>query len=50
MLSLLKPSAESIHRFLMGQVKLNFSYAAVGASAETPPAGSVVDHNRTLPS
>src|ERR1700733_3912100 len=46
MLSLRKPSAESIHRFLAGQAKLPFTYSAVGATAGTPPAGFVVDHTR----
>jgi uncharacterized protein (UPF0548 family) len=46
MLSLRKPSAESIDRFLKAQAKLPFTYAAVGATAETPPAGYVVDHTR----
>jgi uncharacterized protein (UPF0548 family) len=46
MLSLRKPSAESIHRYLKAQAQLPFSYAAVGATAETPPAGYAVDHTR----
>ena len=46
MLSLRKPSAESIRRFLTAQAKLPFTYAAVGATAETPPAGYVVDRTR----
>ena len=46
MLSLRKPSAESMRRFLAAQAKLPFSYAAVGATAETPPAGYVVDRTR----
>ncbi len=46
MLSLRKPSAESIRRFLTGQVKLPYTYAAVGATAKTPPAGFVVDRTR----
>ncbi len=46
MLSLLKPSAESIRRFLTEQSLLDFSYSAVGATATTPPAGYVVDHTR----
>ena len=46
MLSLRKPSAESIRPFLEAQAKLPFSYAAVGATAETPPAGYSVDHTR----
>lgn len=46
MLSLRKPSDESIRRFLTEQAVLNFSYSAVGATATTPPAGFVVDRTR----
>lgn len=46
MLSLRKPSAESVRRFLTGQVKLPYTYAPVGATAKTPPAGFVVDRTR----
>ena len=46
MLSLRKPSVESIRPFLAAQAKLPFTYAAVGATAETPPAGYVVDRTR----
>ena len=46
MLSLRKPSAESIRRFLAKQAVLDFSYSAVGATATTPPAGYVVDRTR----
>jgi uncharacterized protein (UPF0548 family) len=46
MLSLRKPSAESIRPFLAAQAKLPFTYPAVGATATTPPAGFVVDHTR----
>jgi uncharacterized protein (UPF0548 family) len=46
MLSLRKPSAESIHPFLAAQSKLPFTYAAVGATAKTPPAGYAVDRTR----
>lgn len=46
MLSLRKPSTESIRPFLAAQAKLPFTYSAVGATAETPPAGFVVDHTR----
>lgn len=46
MLSLRKPSAESIRRFLTEQAVLDFSYSAVGATATTPPAGYVVDRTR----
>ena len=46
MLSLRKPSAESIRPFLAAQANLPFTYSAVGATAKTPPAGYVVDHTR----
>ena len=46
MLSLRKPSVESIRPFLTAQAKLPFTYSAVGATAGTPPAGHVVDHTR----
>ena len=46
MLSLRKPTAESIRPFLEAQAKLPFTYSAVGATATTPPAGYVVDHTR----
>lgn len=47
MLWLRKPSAEEIHEFMRVQAPLGFTYAAVGATADTPPAGYVVDHTRT---
>ena len=46
MLSLRKPSAESLRRFLTEQAVLDFSYSAVGATATTPPAGYAVDRTR----
>ena len=46
MLSLRKPSVDVMRRFLAGQAKLPFTYEAVGATAETPPAGYVVDRTR----
>jgi len=46
MLSLRKPPAESIRRFLTAQANLPFTYSAVGATAQTPPIGYVVDHTR----
>lgn len=46
MISLRKPSAESIRRFLMKQALLNYSYSALGATATTPPTGYVVDRTR----
>jgi len=45
-LSLRKPSADSIRRILAAQANLPFSYAAVGATARTAPAGFVVDRTR----
>ena len=48
MLSLRKPSVESIRRFLTTQAMLPFSYAPVGATAATPPRAHVVDHTRVL--
>ena len=46
MLSLRKPSAETVRRFLTEQAKLDFSYSAVGATANQLPAGFVVDRTR----
>jgi uncharacterized protein (UPF0548 family) len=46
MLSLRKPSADSIRGFLATQSTLDFSYSAVGATAQQPPAGYVVDRTR----
>jgi uncharacterized protein (UPF0548 family) len=46
LLSLRKPSAETIRRFISEQAKLDFSYSAVGSTAGKPPAGFVVDHTR----
>jgi uncharacterized protein (UPF0548 family) len=46
MLSLRKPSAEAIRRFLDQQGELHLTYHAVGATATTPPAGFAVDHTR----
>lgn len=46
MLSLRKPSADSMRRFLTVQSELPFTYEAVGASAQTPPVGYVVDRTR----
>ena len=39
-----KPSAEFIRRFLTAQSGLDFTYSAVGATENQPPAGHVVDH------
>ena len=46
MLSLRKPSADALRRFLAAQRELPFTYEAVGATAWTPPAGYVVDRTR----
>jgi uncharacterized protein (UPF0548 family) len=46
MLSLRKPSADALRRFLAAQRELPFTYEAMGATAETPPAGYVVDRTR----
>jgi uncharacterized protein (UPF0548 family) len=46
MWSLRKPAAEFIRRFLTEQARLDFSYPAVGATADQPPAGFVVDRTR----
>ncbi len=45
-LSLHKPSSETLRQFLAEQAALNFSYSAVGATADTLPAGYVVDRTR----
>ena len=46
MFSLRKPDAESTRRFLTAQAKLDFSYAAIGATGNQLPAGFVVDRTR----
>ena len=46
MLSLQKPSAASIQRFVAKQTKLPYTYSAVGATARTLPTGFVVDRTR----
>ncbi len=46
MLSLRKPSPQTIRRFLTEQAVLDFSYSAVGATAVTPPANYSVDRTR----
>jgi uncharacterized protein (UPF0548 family) len=45
-ISLRKPSTETIRRFLDGQRNLDFSYPFVGATTTSPPAGFAVDHTR----
>lgn len=46
MLSLRKPSADSLRQLVAKQAGLPFSYSAVGATAERPPPGYVVDRTR----
>ena len=46
MLSLRKPSADTIRRFLNAQVASEFTYSSVGATATHPPAGFLVVHTR----
>lgn len=46
MLFLRRPAAEMIRAFLAAQARLDLTYAAVGATAATPPPGYVVDHTR----
>ena len=46
MVSLRRPSTETIREFLASQSKLGFTYSAVGATATVPPAGYDVDHTR----
>jgi uncharacterized protein (UPF0548 family) len=46
MFSIRKPSVETVRRFFDRQKTLDFSYAEVGASRETPPVGYDFDHHR----
>ena len=46
MVSLRRPSTETIRGFLTVQSKLGFTHTAVGATASLPPADYVVDHTR----
>ena len=46
MISLRRPSTDTIRAFLASQAKLDFTYTAVGATGAEPPAGYVVDHTR----
>jgi len=46
MVSLRRPSTETIREFLTSQSKLDFTYKAIGATASLPPSGYVVDHTR----
>jgi uncharacterized protein (UPF0548 family) len=41
-----KPSEEFIQRFIDAQRNLPFSYAEIGATKSSPPAGYTIDHNR----
>ena len=45
-LSLRKPSIESLRQFVAEQARLDFNYNSVGATAQTPPDGYVVDRTR----
>jgi uncharacterized protein (UPF0548 family) len=44
--SLRRPSSAMIGEFLAAQSKLGLTYSSVGATANVPPAGYVVDHSR----
>ena len=46
MFSIRKPKPETIRRFFSAQADLDFTYAAVGATAGKPPDGYVVSHTR----
>jgi uncharacterized protein (UPF0548 family) len=46
MFSLRKPSTGALQAFLASQAKLDLTYATVGATANVPPPGYVVDHTR----
>mgnify|MGYP001077961537 CR=1 FL=1 len=41
-----EPSERDVAEFISSQRKLTFTYAEVGATNTTPPAGYNVDHNR----
>lgn len=41
-----KPSTDLLSQFVAEQSGLDFSYSAVGATAETPPVGYIVDRTR----
>lgn len=43
---LTKPNAEILRQFVAEQASLPYTYAAVGATAGTPPTGFVVDRTR----
>ncbi|NQV27340.1 MAG: DUF1990 family protein, partial [Rhodopirellula sp.] len=46
MLSLRKPTVQTIRQFVDDRCRSDFSYTSVGASATEPPPGFVVDHTR----
>ena len=46
MVSLRRPSTETIRELLASQSKLGFTYTEVGATASEPPAAYTVDHTR----
>ncbi len=48
MVSVRRPSIETIRAFLASQSTLDFTYTAVGATAAEPPAGYVVDRTRIV--
>jgi uncharacterized protein (UPF0548 family) len=46
MVSLRRPSPETLREFVASQSKFGFTYSSVGATATVPPAGYDVDHTR----
>jgi uncharacterized protein (UPF0548 family) len=46
MLTVRKPSAELMRRYLAAQSRFDFTYSEIGTTATTPPANAVVDHAR----
>ncbi|HJU92459.1 MAG TPA: DUF1990 domain-containing protein [Pyrinomonadaceae bacterium] len=46
MFTITEPSAEGVAQFISSQRNSEFTYAEVGATNTTPPAGYKVDHNR----
>jgi hypothetical protein len=46
MVSLRRPSTDTMRELLTSQSKLGFTYAADGATASLPPAGYMVNHTR----
>jgi uncharacterized protein (UPF0548 family) len=46
MVSLRRPSTDTMREFLTSQSKLGFTYKAVGATASLPPVGYMVNHTR----